>query len=114
MLPNMADVLLEWELPYTILSTTTIKDNQLNKSTVVTQTDNNKLVVQSQDKSKLNPNTIDWSLDYLCIHSRTRLNYNDYLLYEGKTYIIKSADNADEGLYGFYEYVGEEYKKAIQ
>lgn len=113
MIPDMADVLLEWELPYTIKTVTKTKNNELVVTKNIIDINNVLLVVQTESKAKLNPATVDWSLDYLCIHSRVKLELNNFLVYDNRLYEIKAADNADSGLYGVYEYLGQEYKKAI-
>lgn len=67
--------------------------------------------VQPADKRKLNPDTIDWSLDYKMIHSATPLDLGKFIEYGGRDYKIIQLNNYGDN--GYYEVVGEETKQPL-
>lgn len=106
MLPNMASVLGTFE--QTIIKrekTVSIVDFQEH----ITYTDENfRAVVQVADTETLNTDNLDFSKEYIAIHSTTALNINDTVQYKGNDYrIIQLKDYSD---YGYFKAIAEEYK----
>ena len=66
---DVSDALTEWERP-TVIKTVTESTVDFQPVTVVTGR-SQLCVIQVAEKEKLNPATIDWSLEYLMIHSRS-------------------------------------------
>ena len=109
MLPNMAEVLLEWEVPVTLKTVTKVTVDFVEQNSVIVIPIS--AVVQPAEMDKLNPDTIDWSRRYLQIHSRVELKNGQFIEYEGEDYKI-TADK-EYMKYGYSEVVGEQTKKPL-
>ena len=109
MLPDMAETLEEWQLPYTVKTVT--KQTTDFEPTDIVAGRTIDAVVQVAQKSKLNAEAIDWSLRYLQIHTGSELANGEYLEFQGEDY--KIIDNGDYQLYGFTEAVGEQTKRPL-
>ena len=110
MIPDMSDVLLEWEQTVILktVSTTTIN---FVKSTVIVPSDI-LAVVQVASAETLRPLEVDSSLRYMTFHSRLALDVGQYVEHNGIDYkLITPSHWAD---YGYSECVGEEVKGAIK
>ena len=74
---DMSDALTEWERSYTLKVVT---DTTVNFEPVRAVVERAQLcVVQVAQKEKLNPDTIDWSLEYLMIHSKTAIEIDELI-----------------------------------
>lgn len=107
---DMSDALTEWERPTTIktVSITTVDFEQVETVTARQQN----CVIQVAEKDKLNPDTIDWSKEYLMVHSKQDLANDELIEYEGKDYRV-----IERGLwrgYGYTEVVAEETKELLK
>jgi len=105
--PNMARVVARWESPYLMKSVAIEKVDFVETTIVTVQTQN--LMIQVADKEKLNPESIDWSREYILIHSRSPLMLGKYVEYKNKDFKLVSG-GGDWSDYGYYEIVGEETK----
>lgn len=68
------------------------------------------MVVQPAERTKLAIDQVDDSLEYIQVHSRQRLQVNNFILFEGMEYKVITPGNY--GQYGYWEQVGEEVKRA--
>jgi hypothetical protein len=69
-------------------------------------------IVQTTNPSSLNIDTIDHTLKYITVHSKTPLSANDYVVYKGVNFrVLQVGDWSD---YTFNKYLCEEYKKPIE
>lgn len=109
MLPNMSDALLEWEIPVKLKTVTEATINFV-KTKVVTVGDL-LAVVQPAEKEKINPDTLDWSKEYLQIHSRSMLLLGQFIEYQGKDF--KLVQKGNYGNYGYFEIFAEETKQPL-
>ena len=106
MIPNMSDVLTDFEQIVQLKTTTqTIVNYRPVISSILTSF---RAVVQPADKQNLQVADIDMSKEYLLIHSKTGLKINDIVVYKGKDYIIKTLGDFSD--YGYYESIAEEVK----
>lgn len=109
MLPNMSDALIEWEIPVKLKTATETTVNFV-KTKVVTVGDL-LAVVQPAEKEKINPDTLDWSKEYLQIHSRSMLLLGQFVEYQGKDF--KLVQKGNYGNYGYFEMFAEETKQPL-
>ena len=65
-------------------------------------------VVQPANKERINPDIIDWSLEYLQVHSKITIVIDDRLTWQGKKY--KAVELGNYVSYGFYEALFEQVK----
>lgn len=109
MLPDMSDVLTEWELPRLIKTVTITSVDFVQTEVVAGRTQN--CVIQVAEKEKLNPATIDWTLEYLMIHSKLGIQQGEYVEYQGADY--KVIGRGPWGSYGYTEVIAEETKRPL-
>lgn len=109
MLPDMSDTLREWEINVKLKTVTETTVNFV-KTKVVTVV-GLLAVVQPADKKKLNPDTLDWSKEYLQVHSRTQINLGQFIEFQGKDF--KLVQKGNYGLYGYFEMFAEETKQPL-
>ncbi len=109
MLPDMSDVLIEWETSVTIktVTETTVNFNPVNTVKGRTQL----CVIQVADKEKINPQTIDWSLEYIMIHSRSAIQMGELVFYKGVDFKVISRGPWTS--YGYTEVIAAETKRTI-
>ena len=92
----MSDVLTAWERPVLIKTVTTTAVDFEPVETVAGRTQD--CVVQVAEKERLNPDTIDWTLEYLMVHSKSGIEQGEYIEFDGRDYRLSSADHgADTG-----------------
>lgn len=108
-LPNLSRPVARWGQAV-VLKTVTITKIDFVETQVITGVDIN-AVVQPAQKEKLNPAIIDWSREYLQIHSLTPLTFGQFIEYKGEDF--KIVDGGGYSDYGYYEFVGEQTKKAL-
>lgn len=65
-------------------------------------------MIQPQETSKLNKDVVDYSLDYILVHSVTEIEFDDYITYNNKQY--KCFEIGKWNDYGFFIVVMEEIK----
>lgn len=107
MLPNMSDVLTEWSQPV-ILKTRT--EATLDFVPLVTiYAANIMAVVQPADPEKLKVEQIDFSLEYIQIHSVSPMEIGQYIQWDGRDFKLVPFRKG-YGQYGYTEAVGEETK----
>jgi hypothetical protein len=108
-LPNMGDVLTSFERR--------VKIKTITKSTVdfvdteVVTPRFQQCVVQVADKEKLNSETIDWSLEYIMVHSKKDIEVGELIEYKGRDFkVVPRAPWSD---YGYIEVIAEETKRPL-
>lgn len=109
MLPDMSDVLTEWERAVKLKTVTITTVDFVEQVNVVAE--DILAVVQVAEKEKLNPDSIDWSRRYIQVHSKVLLADGQFIEYQGADYKVTVDDNYTD--YGYSEAVGEETKKAL-
>lgn len=107
MLPNMSEVLTEWSQPV-VLKTKTITTVDFVETVIVTATDI-MAVVQPADPEKLQVLQIDFSLEYIQIHSVSPMAIGQYVQWDGRDFKLVPFRKG-YGQYGYTEAVGEETK----
>lgn len=105
MLPDMSDVLTEWLQPVKLKTVTTTSVDFV-ETEVVTVADI-MAVVQPADPEKLQVDQIDYSLEYIQIHSVTAMAIGQYVEWDGRDFKLVPFRKG-YGQYGYVEVVGEE------
>ncbi len=109
MLPNISDVLPEWEQTV-IIKSVAITTSDFVPTETVTQRSQS-CVIQRTKPTEINADIIDYKLRYITAHSRSNINVGEYITYNSEDYkVILKSDWND---YGYYEVVGEETNKNI-
>lgn len=108
-LPNMAPVLNRWLRPVTIKTVTedTVDFEPVQVVTPRTQ----QCVVQVARKEQLNADTIDWSLEYIRVHSKEGIEQGEFVEFEGIDY--KVIERGRWRGYGFVTVIAEERKGSL-
>lgn len=109
MLPDMSDVLTEWETPQLIKTVTNTTVDFEPVEVVTGRTQN--CVVQVADKEKLNLDTINWSLEYLMVHSKSDIEIDELIEYKGRDFIVVQRGPWND--YGYTEVIAEETKRTL-
>lgn len=110
MLPDMSDVLIEWEQPVKLKTVTKTKVN--HEPVEVVTVDTIKAVVQVADEQTIKNNSLDWSKEYVTCHKESfGFEIGQFIEFEGKDYKIVRKKNY--GKYGYTEVVGEETNRAL-
>ena len=107
MLPDMSDVLTEWSQPVKLKTVTETTVNFVPTRTVVAA--NILAVVQPADPEKLQVDQIDYSLEYIQVHSVTPMAIGQYIEWDGRDFKLVPFRKG-YGQYGYVEVVGEETK----
>lgn len=107
---DISDALTEWERPTIIKTVTVTTVDFVETETVTARTQN--CVVQVANKEQLNKDTIDWSKEYLLIHSKESLSMGELIEFNGKDYRVFSRGLWDG--YGYIEVIAEETKEPIK
>ena len=107
MLPDMSDVLTEWAQPIK-LKTVTETTVDFVPSIVVVAADVF-AVIQPADPEKLNVSQIDFSLEYIQVHSVSPMVVGQYVEWFGRDFKLVPSRRG-YGQYGYTEAVGEETK----
>lgn len=103
MLPDMSEVLTEWEIPVIIKTITRATVDFVPTNTITTRTV--RAVVQVPTKERLVASGMDYSQVSWWIHSKEKINNGEYLEFNGKDY--KIIDNDAWELYGYTDALGE-------
>jgi hypothetical protein len=106
---DVSDALTEWERPTVIKTVTETTVNFIPVESVASRTQN--CVIQVAEKEKLNPSTIDWSLEYLMIHSKLLIEIDELIEYEGMDYIV--IERGQWRGYGFTKVIAVETKRPV-
>lgn len=109
MLPDMSDVLLEWEQSVTLKTVTTTTVDFQEQRTVVSEP--LLAVVQVANPEKINVEQVDWSQRHYTIHTRSPIDVAQFIEYQGADY--KIIQPGAWGDYGYWEAVVEEMKETI-
>lgn len=104
-LPNMSRTLKRYEQSV-FLKTRTITSVDFEEVETVSVS-SIKAVVQVADKKKLNPNSIDWSKQYIWVHSSVNMEIGQYIEWHGKDFKLVAAGD-DYSDYGYTAWYGEE------
>ena len=108
MLPDMSDALMGWMHPRIVKAVTKATIDFEPADRVSVRTVN--AAVQSMPKGELNPDIVDWSLNYIQVHSNTPIAIGDFIEYKGEDY--KVIDDTDYSDYGYYMVIAEQTKRA--
>ena len=65
-------------------------------------------VVQPAQKEDLTITNVDWSKSYVLVHSKTAIDINNEITWNGRRYKIVTLGNYED--YGYFETIGEEIK----
>lgn len=109
MLPDMSDVLTEWEIPV-LLKTVQQITVDLRPADVVT-VEPILAVCQPAQKERINPDIIDWSKAYIQVHTKRELFTNQVIEFNGEDYRI--TEDGNYALYGYSEVIAEQTKKPL-
>lgn len=109
MLPQMTIGLIGLTQPLK-LKTVTITSIDFEETEVITVATFQGAVHPAQ-KQKLNPETVDWSKQYIKCFSETVLNIGQFIEYKNKDFKIIELGNYSE--YGYYVGIGEETSKPL-
>lgn len=109
MLPNVSGAIFRWGRALTMntITTTTVDFVPTNVITPREIT----AVVQPADKKKLNPDIVDWSLEYMMIHSIETVDLGERFVHLGVEYKVVESKNYIE--YGYSETVGEQSREPL-
>jgi hypothetical protein len=105
----MSSALRRWERLVPIKTVTKTTMNFVETEVVTIR--NQLCVVQVADKEKLNPATIDWSLEYIMVHSSVPVLIGEYVEFSGMDYKVINR-GAWRG-YGFDDVIAEETKRPL-
>jgi hypothetical protein len=106
---NFSDIFAEFEQDISIytITRTTVDFEEVIDVDERTQP----CTIQPADKEKINKDTLDWTLEYIEIHSQSPLNIGEYISYNNKNYVMISVGNWS--FYGFYNAIAEETKESM-
>lgn len=107
MLPDMSDVLTEWSQAVK-LKTVAVTTVDFVETETITAADI-MAVVQPADPEKLKVEQIDFSLEYIQVHSVSPMAIGQYIEWNGRDFKLVPFRKG-YGQYGFAEVVGEETK----
>jgi hypothetical protein len=105
-IPDVSEVLNDWAITIKRKVVTTITVDFETVQSV--QISDISAVVQPAEMEKLNPATIDWSREYLQIHTAAALDVGDFIEYDGRDFKI-----VQRKAYGHKETVAEETKRPL-
>jgi len=86
---------------------TTVDFQPINVVTFRTQL----CVIQVAQKEIINPATIDWSLEYIMVHSRQGIEMDELIEHDGRDY--KVTDRGPWRGYGYTEIIAAETKRPL-
>ena len=106
---DVSDALTDWERP-TVIKTVTEVTVDFNPVFTVVQR-SQPCVIQVADKEKINPGTIDWSLEYILVHSRLDIEMDELIEHDGRDY--KVIDRGPQRGYGYTVVTAAETKRPL-
>lgn len=101
---DMSDVLDEWSRTTRIKTVTTTTVDFVPTETVVGR--NQECVIQSAQKDKLQIDTLDWSLEYIWLHSPDAIAIGELVEHAG--YDFKVIAPAQWRGYGYADWIAEQ------
>lgn len=109
MLPQMTMGLmgLTQSLKLKTVTITTVDFEDIEVITIITF----KGAVHPAQKQKINPNTVDWSKQYIKCFSENALSIGQFIEYKSKDFKIIELGNYSE--YGYHVAIGEETNKTL-
>lgn len=107
---DLSDALTEWERPQLIktVTNTTVDFEPVENVTGRTQD----CVVQVAIRENVNNDTLDWSLEHLLIHSKSALEIDELIEYDGRDYIV--VEKGPWRGYGYFEVIATETKRPVK
>jgi len=107
MLPDMSDVLTEWAQTVQLktVTDTTVDFVPVRAVTVAPLL----AVIQPADAERMQVDQIDYSLEYIQIHSVTAIQIGQYIEWDGRDFKLVPSRKG-YGQYGYTDAVGEETK----
>lgn len=108
-LPDVSDALTEWAQPVTIKAVTRQTVDFVEQDVVTARTQD--CVVQVAEKERLNPETIDWTKEYLMVHSKAGIEQGELVEFDGRDY--KVVERGPWRGYGYTEVVAEETRRPL-
>jgi hypothetical protein len=106
---DVSEALDEWLQAVTIKTVTKATVDFEPNNTVVARSQ--ECVVQVAEKEKLNPDTIDWSKEYIMVHSKSAIEISELVEYYSEDFIV--TEKAPYRGYGFYEVIAVQTKKPV-
>lgn len=106
---DMSDVLAGETSPTTVKTVTTTTVDFEEQQSVTPRTI--EALVQPQDPTQLQSDTIDWSLEYIMVHSPEPVEVGEFVEHRGKDFKIVTRSPWDR--YGFTEVIGEETNRPL-
>jgi len=103
MLPDVSNVLSDWQRTVIIKNVDRSTTNFVDVDVVTSR--NQLVVVQVAEKSKLNSQTINWSLQYLLVHSKDDILMGEFIEFDGADYKVILRGNWNG--YGYIEVIAE-------
>lgn len=105
--PDVSDVLGCFEESITFKEVTVINNADYKRETTTVNT-TKKAVIQNARPQDLKLDNLDYSLNYIQIHTKYSVDINDIVTWNGTDYkIINVIDQSNRG---FYESVGEQIR----
>lgn len=105
--PSVADVLSDFT-EVVILKKITVINNANYERETISSNEPIDAVVQSQSPESLRIDNIDYSLNYVRVHTVFEVDIDDVILWQNKNY--RMISRIDQTNRGFLELVGEEVK----
>ncbi|UOL47426.1 hypothetical protein vBVpPvVp04M_00033 [Vibrio phage vB_Vp_PvVp04_M] len=105
MLPNMRSTLKMFEQLVLLKSVETIRVDFVDD--IIITTTPIRAVVQVADKKKLNLDSLDWSKQYIWVHSGSNMEIGQFIEWHGKDFKLVAAGD-DYSDYGYNAWYGEE------
>lgn len=110
MIPDMSDVLEEFEQTVKLKTVTETKSDFVRSQSV--SISNIEAVVQVADKEQLQIDSIDWSKMHILVHSSSSLSEGQFIEWQGKDFkLTRGGGNWSD--YGYYEFIGAETLKPL-
>lgn len=103
---DVSEALDEWSRPTTIKTVTTTTVDFVKTETVVARTQD--CVIQSAQKDKLQVGQIDWTKEYIWLHSPDAIAVGELVEHNGKDY--KVLPPAQWRGYGYADWIAEEVR----
>ena len=105
--PSVAEVLSDFEETVILKKTTVIVNDEFKRETI-TSNEPIRAVIQAESGENLQIESIDFSLNYIRVHSRIDIDIQDVVFWKNSDYrIIKRINQINRG---FFELIGEEIK----
>ncbi len=110
MKPNLSRAIRAWQESYTIKTVTTTTVDFVETEAVIGRSQ--RCVIQPADPEKINIDTINWSLEYIIVHSPQAIDIDELIEYKGKDFLVSTR--GAWGDYGFFRVIAEETKRPVK